>query len=31
VSTEPDIVAAMNAAYMKYQRIYPATREVFDS
>ena len=31
VSPERDTVAAMNAAYKKYQRIYPATREVFNS
>ena len=31
VSPDPDAVAMMNAAYKKYQRVYPATREVFES
>jgi xylulokinase len=31
VSSDPDAVAVMNAAYKKYQRIYPATREIFNA
>jgi len=31
VSPDPDAVAVMNTAYAKYQRVYPATRRVFNA
>ena len=31
VYSDPDAVAVMNAAYKKYQRVYPATREIFNA
>jgi xylulokinase len=31
VSSDPDAVAVMNAAYKKYRRIYPATRKIFNA
>jgi hypothetical protein len=31
VSSDPNAVAVMNAAYKKYRRIYPATRKIFNA